>query len=294
MTNNGNISVAYKWVIPERGPFSIEPSEGVIGKFGVQNALVRYKPTNPKDTVQLKLEVSSGIHKVLTCVGGTKEVKVDLNKHQINFNFIPVYQKVQDTFYILNKHKKNFAYYKIERDQIAEEFDIKPLNGRISPEDKQKIEISFFSSVVTNIKQKKIPIDIRGSKQLNIFVSVVTQVPRIEILESVFDFGQITYGNKGQLQMTLTNTCSIQAQVELDLSSSNENMQEKFECLDIYQEVDKHSKNQNTHILTKVLENNLTNNSSRNPNRKYLMTIQSFKTYIFKLSFIPMKPKIYK
>ena len=294
LTNSGNISVGYKWVSPDKCPFRIEPNEGVIEKFGTQTAIVKYKPVNAKDTMQLRLEVLNGINKVLTCSGNTKEVKVELSQHQINFNFIPVCQKVQDTFYIMNKHKKNAAYYKIERDKFAEGFDIKPLNGRIGAEDKQKFEISFYSSVVTDIKQKRIPIDIRGSRQLNLFVSVVTQVPRIEILESMFDFGQITYGNKGQLQMTLTNTCSIQAQIELDLSSSNENMQEKFDCLDIQQDLDKQGKNQNDKILQKVVENSLTTNSIRNNNRKYIMSIHPFKTYIFKLTFVPMKPKIYK
>lgn len=286
--------MTFKWIIPERGPFTIEPSEGIIQKFGEQKAVVKYKPTSSKDHCQLKLQVASGINKILTCIGSTKEVKVDLNQHQINFNFIPVCQKVQDTFYILNKHKKNQAYFKIEKDRLAEGFEIKPLTGRIGAEDKQKFEISFYSSVVTDIKQRRIPIDIRGSKQLNLFVSVVTQVPRIEILEPMFDFGQITYGNKGHLQLTLTNTCSIKAQVELDLSSSNENMQEKFDCLDIQQEIDKHSKNQNEIVLTKVTDNSITAHSGKNSNRKYLMTIHPFKTYIFKLSFIPIKPKIYK
>ena len=122
----------------------------------------------------------------------------------------------------------------------------------------------------------------------------MTQVPRIEILESVFDFGQITYGNKGQLQMTLTNTCSIEALIELDLSSSNENLQDKLDCLDILQDVEKTSKSSNIKVLQKLVDNSLTNNSNRSSNRKYLMTIHPFKTYIFKLTFIPMKPKIYK
>jgi hypothetical protein len=294
LTNSGNIPVSYKWMMPDKCPFRIEPSEGVIQKFGAQVARVKYKPTNPKDTMHIKLDVVSGISKILTCSGHTKEVKVELSQHQINFNYIPVCQRVQETFFIMNKHKKNSAYYKIEKDKFAEGFDIKPLCGRIGPEDKQKFEISFYSSVVTDIKQKRIMIDIRGNKQLSLFVSVVTQVPRIEILESIFDFGQITYGNKGQLQMTLTNTCSIEALIELDLSSSNENMQEKLDCLDIQEEGDKGQKNSTVKVLQKVMDNSITNNSTRSANRKYLMTIHPFKTYIFKLTFIPMKPKIYK
>ena len=293
LTNNGNIPVEYKWVSPDRCPFRIEPSSGVVEKFANQRAIVKYKPTSSKDNIKLKLEVVNGISKILECVGSTMEVKVELSTNLINFNFIPVCQRVHDTFYIINKHKKNTAYYQIEKDKFAEGFDIKPLSGKIKAEDKQKFEISFFSSVVTDIKQRKIPIDIRGSRQLNLQVSVVTQVPRIEILESIFDFGHITYGNKGQLQMTLTNTCSIQAKIELDLSSSNENMQEKFDCLDIVQEIEKQTKNSEK-VLRKITETSLTSNSLKSSSRKYIMTIHPFKTYIFKLSFIPMKPKIYK
>ena len=160
LSNSGNIAGGYKWVTPDLCPFSIEPSEGLIEKFGTQKAVVKYKPMNPKDTMHIKLEVINGISKILTCSGHTKEVKVELSQHQINFNYIPVCQKVQETFFIINKHKKNSAYYKIEKDKFAEGFEIKHLNGRISPEDKQKFEISFYSSVVTDIKQKKIPIDI--------------------------------------------------------------------------------------------------------------------------------------
>lgn len=294
LSNKGNIPVKYKWVSPERCPFRIEPSSGTVEKFGTQRATVKYKPTSSRDNIKLKLEVAEGVNKILECVGSTMEVKVELSRSQINFNHIPVCQRVHDIFYIINRHKKNTAYYQIEKDKFAEGFEIKPLSGKIKAEDRQKFEISFFSSVVTDIKQRKIPIDIRGSRQLNLLVSVVTQVPRIEILESVFDFGQITYGNKGQLQMTLTNTCSIQAQVELDLSSSNENTQEKLDCLDIEQEIDKHAKGPASLVLKKISENGLSSSSAKHSSRKYVMIIYPFKTYIFKLSFVPMKPKMYK
>ena len=266
----------------------MQPKIGSVAQFSSETVLIRYKPLSSKDDAQLKLQVADGITKVLRCIGSTDEAKVEMSLSQINFNCIPVCQQVQETFYISNKHKKYFAYFSIDGDKLCEGFDIRPLNGRIGPEDKQKFEISFLSSVVTDIKQKKIPINIRGSKQLNLLVSVVTLVPRVEILEHIFDFGQITYGNKGELQMTLTNTSNIQAQVELDLVSNNENLQEKLDCLSILKDKSKNWPN----VLEEVFETRMA--SSKGPNRKYLITVKPFKTYIFKLLFVPMKPQIYK
>lgn len=288
LKNNGNKSVPFNWIFREDCPFQIEPEKGEVEAFSDIKILVKYKPISPRDECNIILQVKDGINKPLKCIGNTNETKVELNTNQINFNNIPVCTKMTDIFYISNKHKKNFAYFKIEPEKLIEGLEIKPIKGRISPEDKQKFEIIFQSSIVTDIKQKKIPIEVRGSKPLNIFFSVMTLVPRVEILENSFDFGKLTYGNKGKQQLTLTNSSNIPAQLEIDLSSNNESQQERLNCLSIeHEDIQKYSIKE---IIQEVDENK-TNSFEK---KKYILLIEPFKTKVINLLFIPMKPKSYK
>ena len=290
MTNNGNTPVVFRFRVPDMSPFSIIPVSGVAPQFSEQSIVVKYKPSLSRDEAQIKMEIKDGLSKLIKLNGVTNETKVELSHSQINFNCIPVCQRVSEQFFVKNRHKKNFAYFKIDPEKLAEGFQISPLSGRIGPEDHQKFEISFFSSVVTDIKQRKLFVEIRGARSLCLLVSVVTLIPRVEVLEPVYNFGEITYGNKGYLQMTLTNSCNISARVELDLSSSNENMQEKLDCLDIFRESTKGKRNDGNKVLEMVYDTG----QGKESGRKYLIFIKPFKTYSFKLVFIPMKPKSYK
>lgn len=290
MTNNGNTPVCFRFRIQDLSPFTMNPMSGIAPQFSEQPIVVKYKPNMSRDEAQIKMEVKDGLSKIIKLNGSTNETKIELSHSQINFNCIPVCQRVLEQFFVRNRHKKNFAYFKIDPEKLAEGFQISPLTGRIGPEDHQKFEISFFSSVVTDIKQRKLFIEIRGARPLCLLVSVVTLIPRVEVLEPVYNFGEITYGNKGFLQMTLTNSCNISARVELDLSSSNETMQEKLDCLDIFRETGKGKRNE----TNKVLETVYDTGQSKESGRKYLIYIKPFKTYTFKLVFIPMKPKNYK
>lgn len=82
----------------------------------------------------------------------------------------------------------------------------------------------------------EIIIVIRGGKILKIPFIGTTIIPKVEILEEEFNFGNITtLGNSITLKMTVVNNSLIPADLVLDLRTEEENPQapDGIECLEI-------------------------------------------------------------
>ena len=67
-------------------------------------------------------------------------------------------------------------------------------------------------------------VSIRGGRILKLPFSAQTIIPKVEILEEGFDFGNITtLGNSQILKMTVVNNATIPTELVLDLRSEEEN-----------------------------------------------------------------------
>ena len=60
-------------------------------------------------------------------------------------------------------------------------------------------------------------------------------IPKITIYEKEFNFGKITYGNSGVLEMNVENTSPILAKLRLDLRQKDEFKESGIDCLKIKQ-----------------------------------------------------------
>ena len=67
---------------------------------------------------------------------------------------------------------------------------------------------------------------------MNVPVSAEVIIPKIEIYESKFDFGVVTYGNTVELEMHIENISPIPAKLKLDLRSDPEDKKnDGIQCL---------------------------------------------------------------
>ena len=77
--------------------------------------------------------------------------------------------------------------------------------------------MQFFSNEEREVKGE-VSILIRGGKLLTVPVVARAIIPKVEIVEEEFDFGNITtLGTSNQLSLTLVNNSSIAVELVLDL-----------------------------------------------------------------------------
>ena len=77
---------------------------------------------------------------------------------------------------------------------------------------------------------------IRGGRILKLPFTATTVIPKVEIIQDCFNFGNITtLGNSIALKMTVTNNSNIPSELILDLRTGSENSlaPEGIECLEV-------------------------------------------------------------
>ena len=197
--------------------------------------------------------------------------------------------------------------------------EIKPLKGKISPEEQFKFEASFCSKIEQEIKGKEILINLRGGKPVRILMNANTIIPNVRIKEEGFDFGGITYGNNGTMSLTIENDSSIQAILNLDLREQDGDPEsEGFSCLEVKylsgdddsvvleeREPDEIMKGDLSKmeidpekILNEGEDSDYDDNSFEKPgnsssSRFYRLKIKANRKYEFELLFSPIQPKVY-
>jgi hypothetical protein len=104
----------------------------------------------------------------------------------------------------------------------------------MGPDEVRTITVRFTCREERTVRGD-ITVLVRGGRTIKFPFFAKTVVPRIEITQPEFDFGNITtLGNAGVLPMTLTNNATISAELVLDLRREDENPEapEGVDCLD--------------------------------------------------------------
>lgn len=205
--------------------------------------------------------------------------------------------------------------------------EMNPKKGRIFPDNSEKIELSWFSKKPEEILDASFEIRVRGGKTITVPVSVKVIIPQVITYEDDYNFGVITYGNTGVLQMTLENTSPIDAILNLDMREFENNPEtEGISNLKIEQIMDS---DDDTIVIEEKELDEIIPKDSDNPNKlkenenlldkndisfdndadlsqdsfiqeeneesKYFqMILKANRVYRFKLSFCPLQPKSYK
>jgi len=91
-----------------------------------------------------------------------------------------------------------------------------PMKGKIGPGDQRNLMVNFHCFEEITVKQD-IQLKIRGGQILKIPFNAIVSIPNVYIVEDIIDFGDIRYGNKGTINITLRNDSDLIATIILDL-----------------------------------------------------------------------------
>jgi hypothetical protein len=117
--------------------------------------------------------------------------------------------------------------------KLPDNVEIFPLKGKIGSEESKDLQVRFQAKDERTVRGE-ILILIRGGRVLKVPFVASTIIPRVEIIQPEFNFGNITtLGNSITLKMTVINNSSIPADLILDLRTDIENPPDGLDCLDV-------------------------------------------------------------
>lgn len=181
------------------------------------------------------LKIEDGLDVILKCTGIAPDSKCSLKESSgVDLGEIQISQR-KEAFISLKNHLRHSTAFQIVKD-FPDSLEISPMRDKLHNEENKSIKLSFFSKDEIEIKDLMITILLKGGKTIKFPFSVKTILPKVEILEEIFDFGCVTtLGNPGVLTMTLHNYSNIKANLILDLRESLENPHENsgLECLQV-------------------------------------------------------------
>lgn len=235
LKNTGNSVASFKLRIDNpHSPFKIINPEGIIKENSTKDIEIVYYPSSSKDEETIYLEIEKGgPAKLIKCFGVVNETACDILQPNVNFGNIAVGQKKNATFTIKNSHNKYYTIFKLDESTLPEGVEIRPKCGKVCPEDIQKVDLEFLLRKKAEYKNHEILFQVRGAPPLKVIFSTSTVIPTIEIEQLEFNFDKITFGNKSSLPLDISNKSSIPAELYLNLTSANNFMQEKFDCVEI-------------------------------------------------------------
>ena len=303
--NNGNSDAKFNVKIKDNSAFSVDHNRGVVpvGKHFTLNVI--YTPISDKDNDTIIIDIENGIEKLIECNGCAYETVCELNTNHLNMGTIAIGQSKASNFTLKNQSNKLCAIFKIDKSTIPPHLTLKPLIGKINPEDIQKFEIEFYSKKSIEFKNHEIDISVRGSRKIRLLFSVTTISPEITIEEDLFDFQTITFGSKATLPMTIANHSSISAELYLQLFTKKTDLQEKYDCLDI--DYSHKGSSNDSLVFEQVSEQYLKNHKNRSnevminthfnekdkDKRSYIFYLKPNRSYTYTLVFSPIKPGSY-
>lgn len=221
--NEGNDRGYFSWNDSVLGCFKMEPKSGHVEPGHSKDISITYTPTGNRSTEEetLVMNVVDGMHESLTCKAVLNEVKCGFVHSKINFDTICVNETKSITVSLKNANPKFFAVYEIDENTIPQGLHIEKMRDRIQSEETCRFDVSFCSKEAIQLQDHPVKVRLRGAEPLTLYISVKTIVPEIKILQDMFDFGEVTYGNTGVLEMTIENKSPINAILNLDLREND-------------------------------------------------------------------------
>ncbi|CAD8106047.1 unnamed protein product [Paramecium primaurelia] len=245
LTNNGNAEAKFKWITSEKKLFYVKPEEGVVASGKHLECQVFYRPsfggrqqqqytaaTTKTEEEKITLKTEEGIDQTIKCIGIVTEPKCSIKQGQLDFKDV-ILCKPESKLISIKNHSKSTAVFSI-KSQI-ECLEIIPMKGKILSEETKDIQVKFFSKEEKSIKGE-IVIQIRGGKIMNIPFSATSIIPKVEIEQDIFEFGNVTtLGTSNSIPLTFINSSPVTVELILDLRTQNDNPRapDGIECLEI-------------------------------------------------------------
>jgi hypothetical protein len=236
VTNKGNANARFSWYSPSTS-FSFVPDVAIVKPGTSLPVRVFFKPNGIKSLEDeiLDLRVEDGNPEYLSVTGTTVETKCEITPNQLNFGAMAVGEEIEHVLTIHNVHAKNSAIFMIDPETVDPCLNINKFRGKIYPQSKEKLKVTFSSDHANKFTGISIIVNIRGSNPIKVPISAEVIIPQIDIFQKEFDFKEITYGGSGVLQMIIENSSPIQAKLKLDLRPKEEFKENGVECLKVEQ-----------------------------------------------------------
>lgn len=162
ISNHGNASARYKWLIPQSGAFVPDPIIDQVAAGSSKNVKVTFKPTGQRSEEELLiLQIEDGNSIDVKCQGIVNEAKCTFIEKLLDFGNIPVGLRAKDQTIHIKNQMRSTAIFHIECN--SEELNIQPKKGRIGPDSKMVFTAGFISMVEQDF-QTEIIVHVRGGK----------------------------------------------------------------------------------------------------------------------------------
>jgi hypothetical protein len=323
--NTGNSNAHYSWFSPNLC-FKVNPMEGIAGPHSTTSVSIIYMPMAGRSSEEetLNMKIKDGEPKDLRVIATVNETKCEVSPQSLNFGCLAVAQKSTIILLLKNTNPKCSAIFQVDIANLPPNIDVKPVKGRVLPDNTEKLEVTYCSKQPDELRSKDFQIKIRGSKSINVPVSAKTIIPKLLIYEGEFDFGTVTYGNSSNLTMTLENASPIPAQLNLDLRDSEGNPDsEGLNCLKIRQiksnddetmileekeaeEIQKEQEELKFDDPDNLFSNDLSEDQddedsgdsfieqTEDKSNYFVISLKPTRVYHFELNFTPLQPRQYK
>ena len=215
LTNNGNDSATFHWQPSGSDIFVPSPLEGTIHAGNSMKVKFTFTPPGPKpEDENMALKIDDGVTLNVRCQGFVTESRCLFLQKYLDFGAVPVGIRTQEEFLQIKNLLKTPSVFHIK--EVSEDLTISPMMGRIIGDSKQSISCSFLSNIEKQF-QTEIEVQIRGGNPIKIPIKAHAVVPQVKIVEEVFDFSGVTFGDSKTLDLTLENESSIEAKLIVDL-----------------------------------------------------------------------------
>ena len=98
---------------------------------------------------------------------------------------------------------------------------VTPLKDKVAPGDSIDLEVTF-NCLEPGALSTTLEVEIQGGKPLKLPITAEGVIPRVEVLEDEYNFGQVFLGNNSKLPLTLANPTLVPATATIDLRRNPE------------------------------------------------------------------------
>lgn len=217
--NKSNAEASYSWK-GQNTTFSLSAIAGQIEANKTQNIEITYVPTtHNKDEETLVLNVVGGPSRSVKCIGDTGFPKCSLLRKRVDFGLIPIGIQKNQTLRIKNSGEDDAIFSICQLN--SSEIHISPMSGRIAAHDSTSLQISF-KSLIAHTFELPVQVLVVGAPTLNFIIAGQSELPKVHLSNTEFDFGRLFVGSSASLEAEISNVGIIPAILFLDLSNHPE------------------------------------------------------------------------
>lgn len=237
LKNPGNDFARFTFELTDNKVFTAEPQEGRVAPYQTLDVNIIYKPSGTAfgrpEEEKIVMKIEDGMDLAVKCTGIAPDSKCSIKETEVDMGEIQVSQR-KECFVNFKNHMRHATAFRVVKDLPAG-LEVWPMKDRVGSEENKTVKLAFCHKEEIAIKDFVITFQIKGGKVLKLPFSVKTILPNVEVIEDLFDFGQVTtLGNPGTLRFSMRNHSNIKANLIIDLREGPEEKEKQgLDCLEL-------------------------------------------------------------